>query len=164
MTLRVLVLSGPNLQLLGAREPALYGSSTLAEIHERLLNLGGAEGAEVEARQSNHEGDLVTWLGEAARDGFHGVVINPGAYTHTSVALLDAARASGLPVIEVHLSNPDAREPFRRRTLVGRACLGRVAGFGPLSYELGLLGLLRHLRQEMPPEIAARVEQPARGA
>lgn len=145
---RILVLSGPNLQLLGHREPSIYGTTTLREIHEQLARVAGELGASLEARQSNHEGELVTWLGEAGRDGFSGVVINPGGYTHTSVALLDAAKASGLPVIEVHLSNPDARESFRRRSYVARGCLGRVAGFGPLSYELGLRGLLRHLARE----------------
>lgn len=144
----ILVLSGPNLQLLGHREPSIYGTTTLREIHEQLARVAGELGASLEARQSNHEGELVTWLGEAGRDGFSGVVINPGGYTHTSVALLDAAKASGLPVIEVHLSNPDARESFRRRSYVARGCLGRVAGFGPLSYELGLRGLLRHLARE----------------
>lgn len=145
---RILVLSGPNLQLLGHREPSIYGTTTLREIHEQLARVAGELGASLEARQSNHEGELVTWLGEAGRDGFSGVLINPGGYTHTSVALLDAAKASGLPVIEVHLSNPDARESFRRRSYVARGCLGRVAGFGPLSYELGLRGLLRHLARE----------------
>ena len=142
---RVRVVSGPNLQLLGEREPAVYGTTTLAEIHEALGRLAAGRGASVEARQSNHEGDLVTWVGEARRDGFDGVVLNPGGYTHTSVALLDAVRASALPVIEVHLSNPDTREGFRRKSYVARACLGRVAGFGPRSYELGLAGLLDHL-------------------
>jgi 3-dehydroquinate dehydratase II len=96
-------------------------------------------------RQSNHEGDLVSWIGAARDDGFAGVVLNAGAYTHTSIAVLDAIKASGIPVIEVHLSNPDAREPFRRRSVIAPACLGRVAGFGPWSYVLGLEGLLHHL-------------------
>lgn len=146
---RILVVSGPNLQLLGTREPEVYGSTTLADIHARLAAVARERGAVVEARQSNHEGDLVTWIGEASRAGFHGVVVNPGGYTHTSVALLDAVRAAGVPVVEVHLSNPDAREEFRHRSLLARACLGRVAGFGAASYELGLLGLLVHL--EGPP-------------
>lgn len=143
---RILVLSGPNLQLLGHREPAIYGSTTLQEIQERLAQVATTFGVSLEARQSNHEGDLVTWLGEAGRDGFAGVVINPGGYTHTSVALLDAAKASGLPVVEVHLSNTDTRESFRRRSFLARGCLGRIAGFGPMSYELGLRGLLQHLQ------------------
>lgn len=143
---RILVLSGPNLQLLGHREPAIYGSTTLQEIQERLAQVATTFGVSLEARQSNHEGDLVTWLGEAGRDGFAGVVINPGGYTHTSVALLDAAKASGLPVVEVHLSNTDTRESFRRRSFLARGCLGRIAGFGSMSYELGLRGLLQHLQ------------------
>jgi len=140
--LKILVVSGPNLQLLGEREPSVYGTTTLVEIHARLAEVAARRGAEIVARQSNHEGDLVTWVGEARRDGFSGVLINPGGYTHTSVALLDAVRACGLPVVEVHLSNPDAREGFRRRSWVARGCVGRVAGFGPRSYELGLEGLL----------------------
>jgi 3-dehydroquinate dehydratase II len=145
---RVLVLSGPNLQLLGTREPSVYGTATLAAIHARLDEIARARGAVVEARQSNHEGELVTWAGEAPSAGFRGLVLNPGAYTHTSLALYDALRAAALPAIEVHLSNPDAREVFRRRSRVAPACLGRVAGFGPLSYELGLLALIAHLRGE----------------
>ena len=147
---RVRVVSGPNLQLLGEREPTVYGTTTLDLIHVTLTGLAAARGASLEVRQSNHEGDLITWVGEAGRDGFDGIVLNPGGYTHTSIALLDAVRASGRPVIEVHLSNPEAREGFRRRSYVARGCLGRVAGFGPRSYELGLLGLLDHLDMTSP--------------
>ncbi|MCS6899801.1 MAG: type II 3-dehydroquinate dehydratase [Myxococcales bacterium] len=146
---RVLVVSGPNLQLLGQREPALYGTTTLAEIHARLQRIAAEAQTEIDARQSNHEGDLITWIGEAAQHRFSGVILNPGGYTHTSVALLDAIRACHLPVVEVHLSNPDAREPFRRRSYTARGCLGRVAGFGPYSYELALRGLLLHLSDEI---------------
>jgi 3-dehydroquinate dehydratase-2 len=142
---RVLVLSGPNLQLLGQREPHIYGTRTLAEIHARLDALARGRGASVECRQSNHEGDLVGWIGAAPSEGFAGIVINPGAYTHTSIAIHDAIKGAGLPAIEVHLSNPDAREAFRRRSRVAPACLGRVAGFGAASYELGLVGLLDRL-------------------
>jgi 3-dehydroquinate dehydratase-2 len=95
--------------------------------------------------QSNHEGELVTAVSRAADLGFHGVVLNAGAYTHTSIALLDAIRASGVPTVEVHLSNPEAREPFRRRSRIAPACVGKVAGFGLTSYVLGLVGLLAHL-------------------
>jgi 3-dehydroquinate dehydratase-2 len=144
----IAVISGPNLDRLGTREPAIYGTTTLDEIHARLQETAQAEGARVECRQSNHEGDLVTWIGRAKDEGFAGVILNAGAYTHTSIAILDAIKASGVPVIEVHLSNPDAREPFRRRSRIAPACLARVAGFGPRSYELGLLGLLHHLRAE----------------
>ncbi len=142
---RVLCLSGPNLQLLGSREPAVYGTATLAEIHARLEARGRDLGAAVDARQTNHEGTLVDWIGEARASGFAGVLLNPGAYTHTSIALHDALKAVALPCVEVHLSNPDAREAFRRRSFVARACVGRVAGFGADSYLLALEGLLRVL-------------------
>lgn len=142
--MRVLCLSGPNLQLLGTREPDVYGKETLAAIHERVIRRGRELGADVDARQSNHEGVLLDWIGEA-RGVFAGLLFNPGAYTHTSIALYDALRAVGLPAVEVHLSNPDAREPFRRRSRIAAACLGRVAGFGGESYVLALEGLVRHL-------------------
>jgi 3-dehydroquinate dehydratase-2 len=141
--LRVLCISGPNLQLLGTREPEVYGRATLAEIHARLAARGKLLGAEVDARQTNHEGTIVDWIGEARAAGFAGILLNPGAYTHTSIAIHDALKAVSLPCVEVHLSNPDAREPFRRRSRVARACIGRVAGFGADSYELALDGLIR---------------------
>jgi 3-dehydroquinate dehydratase-2 len=144
--MRVLVVSGPNLDRLGTREPHIYGTTTLADVHRAVEDAARAEGATVECRQSNHEGDLVTWIGRAGDDGFAGVVLNAGAYTHTSIAILDAIKASALPTVEVHLSNPDAREPFRRRSRIAPACLARVAGFGALSYVLGLRGLVAHLR------------------
>jgi 3-dehydroquinate dehydratase-2 len=146
--LRVLVLSGPNLDLLGSREPDIYGTATLADVHRAVEQAAAGRGAEVTCRQSNHEGELVTWIGHAGADGFDGIVLNPAAYTHTSIALLDAIKAGGLPTVEVHLSNPDAREPFRRRSRIAPACLGRVSGFGPLSYVLGLVGLLEHLENK----------------
>jgi 3-dehydroquinate dehydratase II len=142
---RVLCLSGPNLQLLGTREPEVYGRATLADIHARLAARGRELGAEVDARQTNHEGTLLDWIGDARTSGFAGLLLNPGAYTHTSIALYDALKAVALPCIEVHLSNPDAREPFRRRSRVAPVCVGRVAGFGADSYELALDGLLRIL-------------------
>jgi len=142
---RILCISGPNLQLLGTREPEVYGRATLAEIHARLQARARALGVELEARQTNHEGTMLDWIGEAPAAGFAGLLLNPGAYTHTSIALYDALRAVALPCVEVHLSNPDAREPFRRRSRVARACVGRVAGFGPDSYELALDGLVRVL-------------------
>jgi 3-dehydroquinate dehydratase-2 len=142
---RVLCLSGPNLQLLGTREPEIYGRDTLADIHARLEARARSLGVAVDTRQSNHEGELLDWIGAARTDGFAGMIINPGALTHTSLALLDAVKASGLPCIEVHLSNPDAREAFRRRSYIARGCVGRVAGFGGDSYELALDGLVRVL-------------------
>jgi len=138
----VLVLSGPNLQLLGTREPQIYGKETLVEIHARLAHLAGERAASVDCRQSNHEGDLLDWLGSAPSQGFAGVLINGGAFTHTSLAIYDAIRAIGLPVVEVHLSNPEAREAYRKESKLAPACVGKVVGFGASSYLLALRGLL----------------------
>jgi 3-dehydroquinate dehydratase-2 len=143
--LRVLCVSGPNLQLLGTREPEIYGRDTLAEIHARVEARAASLGVGADTRQTNHEGTIVDWIGEARQIGFAGLLLNPGAYTHTSLAIYDALRAVALPCVEVHLSNPDAREPFRRRSRVARACVGRVAGFGAESYLLALEGLVRLL-------------------
>lgn len=145
MTARILVLSGPNLDRLGKREPSVYGTGTLEDIHQMLAGEATARGASVECRQSNHEGDLVTWIGQAEDEGFAGVLLNPGAYTHTSYALYDAIKGTSVPVIELHLSNPDAREPFRKESRVAPAVVGRIAGFGAKSYSLGLAGLLDRL-------------------
>lgn len=144
--IRVLCVSGPNLQLLGTREPAVYGTETLAAIHKRLTALGKELGARVTARQSNHEGDLLDWIG-GARGTFDGLLINGGALTHTSLALFDAVASVGLPAVEVHLSNPEAREAFRRASLLAPACIGKVAGFRGDSYLLALRALLGHLRR-----------------
>ncbi len=138
---RVLCISGPNLQLLGTREPEVYGRATLGELHARLDARAKALGFAVDARQTNHEGTIVDWIGASRAEGFAGLLLNPGAYTHTSIAILDALRAVALPCVEVHLSNPDAREPFRRRSYVARACVARVSGFGAESYTLALEGL-----------------------
>ncbi len=143
--LRILVLSGPNLNLLGRREPEIYGSTDLATIEAELQALGFDLGALIDSRQSNHEGQLIDWLHEARTD-FDGVLLNAGGYTHTSVALRDAIVASERPCVEVHLSNTHAREAFRHTSLLAPVCLGIVAGFGPLSYELGLRGLIDYLR------------------
>jgi 3-dehydroquinate dehydratase II len=134
----VLVLNGPNLNLLGTREPAIYGSTTLDAIATALAQRAEALGLTVETRQSNHEGVLVDWLHEARARGAHAVLLNAGAYTHTSVALLDAIKAIELPVIEVHLSNPHAREEFRHKSWIGLAAKGTIAGFGADSYLLAL--------------------------
>jgi 3-dehydroquinate dehydratase-2 len=141
----VLCISGPNLQLLGKREPEIYGKVTLAEIHAHLEKRAASLGARLEARQTNHEGTIVDWIGEAPGARVSGLILNPGAFTHTSIAIYDALRSVGLPCVEVHLSNPDAREPFRRRSKIAAACIGRVAGFGADSYELALEGLVRAL-------------------
>jgi 3-dehydroquinate dehydratase-2 len=136
----VLVLHGPNLNLLGTREPAIYGALTLAEIDARLRAAGERLGLEVRAAQSNSEGGLIDHL-HAARAWASGVLFNPGGYTHTSVALRDAVAAIGLPVIEVHLSNTEAREPFRHQSLIAPVCRGTIRGFGWRSYALALQAL-----------------------
>ncbi len=146
---RVLCISGPNLQVLGKREPQLYGVETLDAIHARLLARGRELACTVDARQTNHEGTIVDWLGEAA--GQHdGVLLNAGAYTHTSIAILDALRAAALPCVEVHLSHPAAREPFRRHSRIASACIAQVSGFRGDSYLLALEGLVTHLRPHVP--------------
>ncbi|PNU05169.1 type II 3-dehydroquinate dehydratase [Novosphingobium guangzhouense] len=134
----VYVLNGPNLNRLGKREPAIYGSQTLDDIGAMLEERGKALGMSVLMFQSNHEGDLVDWLHEAEDAGVHAVLLNAGAYTHTSVALLDAIRSITAPVIEVHLSNPHTREEFRHTSWVGMAAKGTIAGFGGQSYMLAL--------------------------
>ena|SRR5258708_17147271 len=135
--MKVLVLHGPNLNLLGTREPEIYGRLTLAEIDQRLTELGREMGLEVRTLQSNHEGALIDAL-QDARLWAQGVLFNPGGYTHTSVALRDAITAIGLPVIEVHLSNVYAREDFRHVSLISGVCKGKIVGFGWQSYALGL--------------------------
>lgn len=135
---QVLVLNGPNLNLLGKREPSIYGSATLDDISQALVERATALQLTVESRQTNHEGVLVDWLHEAQSTGVHAVLLNAGAYTHTSVALLDAIRAISVPVIEVHLSNPHAREAFRHTSWLAPAVKGTIAGFGADSYLLAL--------------------------
>jgi 3-dehydroquinate dehydratase-2 len=134
----VLVLNGPNLNLLGKREPSVYGSATLDDIVASLTVRAKELGLTVECRQSNHEGVMVDWLHEAQASGAHAVLLNAGAYTHTSIALLDAIRAIGIPVIEVHLSNPHAREAFRHTSWLAPAVKGTICGFGADSYLLAL--------------------------
>ena len=134
----VLVLNGPNLNLLGLREPDIYGSDTLDDIASMLEDRANELGLEVDCRQSNHEGHLIDWLHEANARGARAVILNPGGYTHTSVALHDAIRSVGVPVIEVHLSNPHARDAFRHKSYVGQAAKGTIAGFGALGYVLAL--------------------------
>lgn len=134
----IYVLNGPNLNLLGLREPDVYGHDTLDDIAGRMEDQARALGFDIEFRQSNHEGHLIDWLHEANADGARAVIINPGGYTHTSVALHDAVKSITVPVIEVHLSNPHAREPFRHRSFIGKAAKGTIAGFGALGYVLAL--------------------------
>jgi len=135
--MRILFLNGPNLNLLGTREPDIYGAMTLAEIEGRVRQRAKAAGAEVDFRQSNLEGELVTWI-QDARNKFDVIVFNAAAYTHTSIALRDAITAVGIPTIEVHLSNIHAREAFRKESLIAPVCRGQIAGFGWQSYILGL--------------------------
>lgn len=134
----VYVLNGPNLNRLGLREPGIYGSQTLDDIGAMLVERGQALDCEIDLRQSNHEGHLVDWLHEAEDNGAHAVLLNAGAYTHTSIALHDAIRSIKVPVIEVHLSNPHLREEFRHKSWVGMAAKGTVAGFGAQSYLVAL--------------------------
>lgn len=153
---RVLVLHGPNLNLLGTRDPLIYGTTTLAEIDAELTRRARARGAELEIAQSNHEGALVDAI-QGAAGRCHAIVINPGGYTHTSVAIRDALEAVGLPAVEVHLSNLHAREPFRRESLVAARCVGQISGFGAQSYFLGLdaaLSIVERRRAERPPSSA----------
>jgi 3-dehydroquinate dehydratase-2 len=144
--LSILVLHGPNLNLLGWREPHIYGSLTLADINSNLASLAQTLTVNLESFQSNHEGALIDAL-HAARETKHGVVFNPGGYTHTSVALRDAVAAIGIPVVEVHLSNIHAREAFRQHSYLAPVCLGSIAGFGYNSYALGLRAVVAHLRK-----------------
>ncbi len=134
----ILVLHGPNLNLLGQREPAVYGTTTLAELDALIAAHAAARGVRVECRQSNHEGVLVDAVQSAAAQGFAAIVLNPAALTHSSYALRDAIAAAPIPVVEVHLSNIHAREPFRRRSVTAPVCRGQIAGFGPRSYLLGV--------------------------
>ena len=143
--MRLLVLHGPNLNLLGQREPGLYGSRSLGQINTALTARAQALGAELECFQSNHEGALVDRI-QAARGQCEGLLINAGAYTHTSIALRDALLAVEIPFVEVHLSNVHAREPFRHHSYLADKALGVICGFGPASYSLALEGLVEHLR------------------
>jgi 3-dehydroquinate dehydratase II len=138
------VLNGPNLNLLGTREPEIYGHMTLADIEKACASTAKAKGFDVSCRQSNVEGELVNWIHEA-RAVASGIILNAGAYTHTSVALHDAIKATGVPTIEVHLSNVYKREPFRHHSFLSPACVGVICGFGAMSYELAIHGLIHHI-------------------
>lgn len=144
MTTRIQVLHGPNLNLLGTREPAIYGTTTLAEIDAELARRAAARAAEVRCAQTNVEGELVTLI-QRAKGWADAIVINPGGYTHTSVAIRDAIEAVAIPTIEVHLSNLHAREEFRAQSLTAARCVGQICGFGAQSYYLGLDAALAHV-------------------
>ena len=147
--MNILVLHGPNLNLLGTREPTIYGTITLEEVNASLKKLGMDLGVSVETRQSNLEGELVTWIQEANAQ-FEGLVFNPAAYTHTSIALRDAVVGVAIPMVEVHLSNIHRRESFRRRSYLAPVSLGQISGFGPQSYLLGLRALVDALQRTIP--------------
>ena len=140
----ILVLHGPNLNLLGSREPGVYGRKTLEEINAALSRWAAGRPLELRFQQSNHEGDLIDAI-HVARNWADAILINPGAFTHTSYAIRDAITAVGLPAVEVHLSNVHAREPFRHVSLIAPVCLGQISGFGWRSYLLGLQALMAHL-------------------
>jgi len=144
---RILVLHGPNLNMLGTREPDHYGRQSLSEITEKLIALGDSLNLEITSFQSNHEGELVDRIQQAASENIDGIVINPAAYTHTSIAIRDAMLATNIPFIEVHLSNIHSREAFRHRSMLADAATGIVAGFGATSYLLALRGLAEFLHQ-----------------
>jgi 3-dehydroquinate dehydratase-2 len=145
------VLNGPNLNLLGRREPHIYGSLSLGDIERRMRERAEKANAELTFRQSNHEGELVDWIHEAGSKGA-GILLNAAAYTHTSVALRDAIGGVGAPTIEIHLSNVHGREPFRHRSLIAPVCVGVISGFGPMSYTLGLDALISILLERAKPK------------
>ncbi len=144
---RILYVDGPNLNVLGKREPAVYGKKTLADVRRDVNAAAHAEGASVTFFQSNHEGEIVTRIQEA-RDDADGLVINPGGYTHSSVAIRDALLYAGIPSVEVHLSNLARRESFRKQSMIEDVVIGRISGFGGFGYVLGLYAILDHLRRE----------------
>ena len=147
MASKILVLNGPNLNLLGTREPDVYGKETLADIEAKSVKRAEGLGLNVEFRQTNTEGELVDWV-QQGRDAADLIIVNAGAYTHTSVALLDALKACGLPVIEVHLSNIHQREEFRHHSFVSKAAVGMICGFGGYGYEMALEAAARTLNKQ----------------
>ena len=147
MNMKILVVNGPNLQLLGRREPEIYGSDTLESITRKLREVAASLELEIEFFQSNSEGEIVSRIGATFDDGTDGIIINPAAYTHTSVAILDALRAVRLPAVEVHLSNVNAREEYRRHSVTAAGCTAMIAGFGAIGYELALRAMPELIRK-----------------
>lgn len=145
--IRILVLHGPNLNMLGVREAELYGTQTLNEINEMLVTWAKEAGVQLEAKQSNREGELVTWIQES-RGQFDAIVINAAAYTHTSIALRDAVLSAEVPTVEVHLSNIHRREEFRHKSYLAAAAIGQISGFGPTSYLLGVQAALKYVQSQ----------------
>lgn len=146
--MKILIINGPNINLLGTREPEIYGSLTLDKINEQLQNYAAAKGIEIETYQSNIEGEIVDKI-QSVKDSFDGIVINPAAYTHTSVAIRDAISAVALPAVEVHISNIHSREEFRKNSLIAPVCIGQISGFSADSYRLGLKGLIDFLNNKV---------------
>lgn len=146
MSLTIYCLNGPNLNLLGEREPAIYGRGTLADLRTLTEHAGRDFGASIDFRQSNHEGELIDWV-QQARHAAQAVIINAGGYTHTSVALHDALKVLTIPVVEVHLSNPGVREEFRHTSLVSPAASGLIAGFGAMGYRLAVQAAVKLVEQ-----------------
>lgn len=149
--MKIYILNGPNINMLGIREPALYGRTGFAELCDMLERYGKEKGVETVIYQSNHEGDLVDKIQEAYFAGAAGIVINPAAYTHTSIALLDAVKAVSLPTVEVHISDVETREPFRQISYIRQACIATVAGHGTHGYFEAVDLLLAHLKKQAPP-------------
>ncbi|MBQ9770356.1 MAG: type II 3-dehydroquinate dehydratase [Lentisphaeria bacterium] len=145
--MKLLIINGPNIQLLGRRDPGTYGSTTLPQLEDRLREVAAELGVECAFFQSNHEGSICDRIAEAAVDGTDGIVINPAAYTHTSIAIRDAIDGVGLPAVEVHISNIHKREEFRHKSMTAPVCIGQIAGLGTMGYELAMRALVERARK-----------------